>query len=339
MQGIKLAVALFLTGIMMVGLVGCAGKETEADTNSQDSGRTVEEMLGVEESVPEVYYNGKTYIENSDVSAYLFMGVDKSGELNPDDAHYREGGQADVQLVLVVDEAKESYAILQLNRDTMTKVQVLSYSGTPMEKVVQQIALAYAYGDGGESSCENAVQAVSDFLYGIEIKGYASLVLDAIPVLNDWVGGVTVTVKDDFSQVDPSLVMGETITLNGQQAYNYIRYRFNVADETNVSRMARHREYLAGLSKQLEAKLSQDINQINDLYKELEPYMVTDMSSGAIIKLINKCRNYTNEGIITIDGEVVQGEQFMEFYPDETAVKDMVMQLFYKEKAVPEGKD
>lgn len=339
MKRIKQALALFLAGIVMAGMVGCAGKEEAASGDSQESGRTVEEMLGLDEAVPEVYYNGKTYIENPDVSAYLFMGVDKSGELDPDDTYYREGGQADVQLVLVVDEEKETYCVLQLNRDTMSSVQVLSYSGTPMEKVVQQIALAYAYGDGGESSCENAVLAVSDFLYGVEIDGYASLVLDAIPVLNDWAGGVTVTVQDDFSQVDPTLVLGETITLNGQQAYNYIRYRFNVADETNISRMARHREYLAGLSDQLEAKISQGVNQINDLYKALEPYMVTNMSSGAMIKLMNKCRNYTNEGIITIDGEAVLGEQFMEFYPDETSVKETVMELFYMEKPTLEDSE
>lgn len=335
MNKVKKIIALFIAGIML-GMVGCASEEIQSAA-SEESGRTVEEMLGLDQPVPEVYYDGKTFVENPEVSAYLFLGVDKSGQLNEGDGYYREGGQADVQLLLVVDEGKEVYYILQLNRDTMTNVQVLSYSGDPMEKVVQQIALAYAYGDGGESSCENAVLAVSDFLYGIEIDGYASLALDAIPIVNDWAGGVTVTIQDDFSQVDPTLVMGETITLTGQQAYNYIRNRFYVGDETNISRMARHREYLSGLADKLETKVSQDADQINELYQQLQPYMVTDMSSNAMIKLANKCRNYTNGGTLTFEGEAVLGEQFIEFYPDETDVKDTVMDLFYKEKSTQEG--
>lgn len=336
MKKIKKAIAFLLAVLMLSATVGCGTEKETQQAVSDESGRTVEEMLGLDQPEPEVYYNGKTYVENPDVSAYLFMGVDKSGELDANEASYRQGGQADVQLVLVVDESKEVYRILQLNRDTMTNVQVLSYSGTPMEKVEQQIALAYAYGDGGESSCENAVLAVSDFLYGIEIEGFASLLLDAIPVLNDWAGGVTVTIEDDFSQVDPSLVMGETITLSGEQAYNYIRGRTNVGDETNLNRMARHREYLSGLASQLEAKVTQDVSQINELYKELQPYMVTNLSSGAMIKLADKCRNYTNGGVLTIEGEAVLGEQFMEFYPDENSVKDTVMELFYMEKPVQE---
>lgn len=337
MRKLDRVLVLALLGVMLLSMVGCASQEKEQLEVSEEAGRTVEEMLGLDQPVPEVYYNGKTYIENPDVSAYLFMGVDKSGEIDGEETYYREGGQADVQLVLVVDEGKEVYHILQLNRDTMTKVQVLSYSGDPMEKVVQQIALAYAYGDGGESSCENAVLAVSDFLYGVEIDGYASLLLDAIPILNDWAGGVTVTIQDDFSAVDPSLVMGQTITLTGQQAYNFIRSRTNVGDETNLNRMTRHREYLSGLASQIESKMQQDVNQINDLYQQLEPYMVTNLSSGAMIKLADKCRNYTDGGTITIQGEAVLGEQFMEFYPDESSVKETVMSLFYMEKPTQEG--
>lgn len=50
------------------------------------------------------------------------------------------------------------------------------------------------------------------------IDGYAMVNVGAVSVVNDMVGGVTVTIEDDFSEVDPTLKMGETVTLMGEQA-------------------------------------------------------------------------------------------------------------------------
>ena len=49
--------------------------------------------------------------------------------------------------------------------------------------------------------------------------------MDGMALLNDYVGGVQVTVKDDFSQVDSSLIQGETITLTGEQALIFVLVR------------------------------------------------------------------------------------------------------------------
>ena len=61
--------------------------------------------------------------------------------------------------------------------------------------------------------------------------------------MNDMVGGVTVTIEDDFSEVDPTLKMGETVTLMGEHAENYVRQRKEVADGRNESRMQRQSSY------------------------------------------------------------------------------------------------
>lgn len=52
--------------------------------------------------------------------------------------------------------------------------------------------------------------------------------MDGIVEMNDLLGGVTVTVEDDFSQVDSSLVMGKRVTLTGQQALTFVRSRRGV---------------------------------------------------------------------------------------------------------------
>ena len=140
------------------------------------------------------------------------MGLDAQGEAEKVE-EYDGTGQCDTLQVLVLDETNHTYTSLPINRDTMTDVKSLDDDGTYLATTRMQISLAHATGDGMETSCENTVDAVSNLLYGQTIDGYASLNMDAIEVLNHLVGGVTVTIEDDFSKEDPTLTMGETVTL------------------------------------------------------------------------------------------------------------------------------
>ncbi len=323
-RGQLLAAAL----LVLTMAVGCIG--TDPARTSDPAGKTVEEMLGTDSSLEPIYFDGKPYVLSPDVSSYLFIGVDKPGEVRQEEG-FNVGGQADVLLLAVVDDAAKTYHILQLNRDTMAQIRVLAMDGTPAGSFTGQLALSHFYGSGFEDSCENTVWAVSRYLYNTAIDGYIALQMEAIPVLNDWAEGVTVTVQDDFSAVDPSLKQGETITLNGQQAYNFIRARQNVEDQSNLNRMARHRQYLNGLTRQLQAKLSQNASSMAELYQMLTPYMVTDMGSGTITELAERCRSYADGGTLAIQGEAVAGEEFMEFYTDEQDLRKTVIHLFYTE--------
>lgn len=115
-------------------------------------------------------------------------------------------GQSDVLELLVIDTKKNTYHKLPINRDTITDVRSLDDDGSYLATTKTQIALAHANGDGMELSCENTVDAVSNMLYGIRIEGYISLNMDSIKILNHLAGGVPVTIEDDFSQSDKSLV-------------------------------------------------------------------------------------------------------------------------------------
>lgn len=317
--GAVLAVAL-LAGV----LVGCGKPVQEVD-----SGKTVEEMMGKDsESAQNVFYNGAWYQPAQDVESYLIMGVDRSGEATEGSA-LDGGGQADMLMVLVVNHQEKTYHVLQINRDTMTDVTVLGMQGDEIGTEKMQIAAAHSFGKGLEDSCENTVKAVSNFLYGVSMDGYAAIQMDAIPLINDWAGGVTVTIRDDFSQIDPSLVKGETVTLSGQQAYTFVRGRQHVGDSTNISRMARQVEYFNGLASQVRQLVEHDIASVAELYQTVTPYMVTDMGSGTVTKLAQRCKGYTNGGVVTLEGESKMGEKFMEFYATEDSVKQAVFSLFY----------
>ena len=135
----------------------------------------------------------------------------------------------------------------------MTDVPVLGIGGRPAGSVYGQLALAHTFGTGLEDSCDNTVKAVSDLLLGAPIDHYMALNMDAIPIANDAVGGVTVKVTDDFSAIDPSLPMGE-VTLRGEQATTFIRTRKGLGDQLNLSRMQRQKVYMEGFLEALRAK-------------------------------------------------------------------------------------
>ena len=59
------------------------------------------------------------------------------------------------------------------------------------------------------------------------IDHYVALSMDAVPVINDAVGGVAVRCMDDLTAYDPSLTEGAEITLMGDQALYYVRARMN----------------------------------------------------------------------------------------------------------------
>mgnify|MGYP001718301415 FL=1 len=94
------------------------------------------------------------------------------------------------------------------------------------------------------TSCQYMVDAVSNLFYGMPINGYVALNMNAVGMINDAVGGVTVTVPEDMTQVDPSFAEGAMVTLTGDQALKFTRYRDTEKDFSNNSRMERQKQYL-----------------------------------------------------------------------------------------------
>lgn len=215
-----------------------------------------------------------------------------------------------------------------INRDSMVEVQVLGMTGEVLQTQAAQIATAHAYGDGTERSCRNAVAAVSNMLGGKTIDGYVALNMDAVAILNDMVGGVPVTITSDFTDIDPSLQEGETITLQGQQALAFVRSRKGVDDETNLSRMARQRQYLAALEEKM---AQQDEEFVIRAYDAVSDYMVTDMGSGTVAELGEKMKTYEELPFLTIAGESGTDEEGSATYTlDQDSLQQAIMSLFYE---------
>ena len=156
--------------------------------------------------------------------------------------------------------------------------------------------------------------------------------MDAVPTFNDLVGGVEVTLLEDFTSVDPTMKKGETLTLTGEQALHYVRTRYGLEDSSNSTRMERQRQYLTALHTKVQQRLAEDDQFIVDSVTAISDSMISDRSVNQLQELMEKLSTYTLVEIDTIEGENVLGEVYVEFYPNEAALQKIVVDLFYKPK-------
>ena len=307
------------------------GAGTAASLSKEDQALVEElDLQEYEEIEPErtLFYKGKQYTYNDDLSVLLIMGIDDYGI---QEYEYRNTAQADLYLVAVFDPADSTCTVLQLNRDTMTKIPVIGFSGTVIGSITQQLALAHTYGSGMEDSCQNAVTTVSNLLYGVDIDNYFALRMDSIAILNDMVGGVEVTIEDDFTGVDDTLVQGETVTLLGEHAEKYVRARYTMLDDaTNLARMRRQRIYLFALLDKMRAAADKDSDFALKAYDAVGEYMVTDCTVNQLLDYVEKLSGDTLTEMIAPEGENIMGEKYMEFYVDEDALQQLVIDTFYE---------
>lgn len=275
-----------------------------------------------------IEYKGKRYKLRDDVQTLLIAGVDKFEDVPAADS-YNNDKCADFLVLLVVDRKARTYSTIYLNRDTITDVTVLGVGGKKVGTVKQQLSLAHTYGSGGEDSARNTARAVSAIFGGLRIDRFMTLTMDAVAVLNDAVGGVTLTIQEDLTAADPSFIQGETVTLRGEQALRFVRARGALEDSSNTSRMERQKLYLDALYGQMIAKFKEDDAFSSDVILDLTKFMSTNCSSGELERMMDAFEVIDRAKSYSLTGEYKMGE-YAEFYPNEDSVKEILVHLFYK---------
>lgn len=277
-----------------------------------------------------VVVDGVRYFPRQDITVLMVLGIDQYGEVESSE-FFRNKGACDLVALLVFDEKNEVCNILQLNRDTMLEMNVLGIDGSYAGTAYAQLALAHTYGSGLEDSCENTKETLTDFLKGVCIDHYVSLNMEAVPIINDAVGGVEVYVTEDFSEVNPMIHKGEML-LKGEQALHYVRTRREVGDSMNLSRMERHREYIRGFLQSYEAASETHDGFTMDLLEQLLPYMVTDSSLNTLSSMLDRYEEYELGEIVSPEGRNELEGNYMCFYVDEASLDELILRLFYAPK-------
>ncbi len=281
-----------------------------------------------------IKYKGRVMKYNEDITTFLFMGIDKNEEVK-EVAEGTNGGQADALFLLVFNPDESRIDVIGINRNTMTDINVYNEYGDFVTTTTAQICVQHGFGNGVEESCEYQVEAVKKLMYNLPIHGYAAINMKAIPIINDAVGGVNVEALSDVRNGRGRKVVskGDAVHLEGEDAFWYVKYR-DINDFASADlRLARQKQYLTTFMSQAKAQAKDNIGIVSELYNDLVPYMTTDVTFDEVAYLAPEVIGYSYDesSFHMLEGETKMGEEFEEFYPDEEALYDMIISIFYED--------
>lgn len=319
-KGLGIAAGVLILGIAVIGVVlGMADHYRINSDSSTDSRETIT-------------YKNETYVKKGNLETYLIAGIDAPGKVEKV-TEYDGTGQCDVLAVIVRDRSTDQCKLLSIDRNTITAVKSLDNDGTYLDTTDIQISLAHAMGFDQQVRAENTVDAVSHLLGDQTIDGYAMVNMGAIQVVNDMVGGVTVTIEDDFSDIDPSMKKGETVTLMGEQAEKYVRSRKEVADGSNQNRMSRQSNYEEAFKPAFRSKCAENSKFPLEVYHAMEDYMTTNISAKKFCRLAILMSDENQDEKVSISGTYgLDEDDWQTFTPDEDSLQEAILELFYQKQ-------
>ena len=168
-------------------------------------------------------------------------------------------------------------------------------------------------------------------MYNIPIDRVCVFNCEAIGVINDAVGGVEVTIENDFTDeseevLEPEFYKGNTLKLTGEQAVTFIRERDCTIFKSAMDRVERQEQYISSLVSTAKSKLKRNPMIALSILNKL-----TDISASELMYIAQLAgrTHFSMEDVTTIPGEVKMGEEFEEYHTDSTALKKMILEKFY----------
>ncbi len=328
----KSKLLLFFLGVLLigcfavVGIMWLVGKYSlrRASQNGEDAALQAMWLDGKE----------KTYRYRDDLLIFYIMGIDKGNEIENRDK-VKGGGQSDANFLVVLDPKDTSISIFSINRNAMTPIDIYDEEGNYVMAIDAQLAAQHNFGDGMEQSCEYQVKAMQSLMHGIPIHGYCAVNMAAIGAINDQVGGIDVTVLEDITVILSDVLVaqfheGENVHLMGNDAYWYLKYRDYEIFGTSDKRVERQRQYLNSFIPKAKAVMKSDVLFPIRMYQAIREEIVTDISLTESVYLATQIRKYSfEEGrFYYLPGETVMGDKYEEFYVDEEALQQMILNVF-----------
>lgn len=279
-----------------------------------------------------IKHKGVIYAYNEDILTFLIMGIDKNSDVRKV-AEGTDAGQADALFLAVMNPGEKTVSVIGINRNTMADIDIYNEEGAYVTTTKAQIAVQHGFGNGVEESCEYQKKAVAKLFYGLPVHGYAAINMSAIPTINDAVGGVEVTVLEDLTAKDASLVKDARVHLTGEAAFWYVKYRDISRFASADRRLERQKQYLEAFIGAAKDAVKKDIATVVSLYRAVSAQMVTDISIDEAVYLASVLADYqfNADNFYMLKGETVTGEKFEEFYADEEALYEMILDIFYEE--------
>ena len=148
-------------------------------------------------------------------------------------------------------------------------------------------------------------------MYNIPIDRVCVFNCEAIGVINDAVGGVEVTIENDFTDESGDCSIFKSA----------------------MDRVERQEQYISSLVSTAKSKLKRNPMIALSILNKLKENdcIYTDISASELMYIAQLAgrTHFSMEDVTTIPGEVKMGEEFEEYHTDSTALKKIVLENFY----------
>lgn len=311
------------------------------DANMENRENTSEDSISEEEQEGfYITYDGKQYQYNSDVINILCLGIDKDIPIEEKRETGSEG-LADVVILASIDTKEDTLKFLAVPRETIVPVKLIDTKGNFVRTENEQITLQYAYGQTAEKSCELMIDTVSNLLFQLPIQRYCAINFQALPALNDAIGGVDLVSIETVHWWNGSFYEGQQMHLEGQAALDYVRQRDETIPKSSMGRLERQKQYVTCYLEQAKEAVGRDLTLPVKMFQSLTENMCTDVTVADITYLVPELLNMeiNLENISMVPGETITGGEHEEYHVDADALKQLVIQMFYKEVPAEQTND
>lgn len=297
-----------------------------------------------------VTYQDEEYVYDQNLINILVLGVDNSNPISME-ALPGDLGQTDAMYLLSLNKETNEVRIIGIPRDTMVPVSIMNNENELSGVFPMQITVQYAYGNNVENGSKLSSQAVSSLLGNIPIHKVCVINWDTVALLNDAIGGVTVTIQESFTDesgmvLAPEFYQGNTVTLKGEQAWLFVKERDCNVFGSAMTRVSNQEEYMNAFLDQAKDKFKSNPFLPFDMCLKIinSDCYYSDLSIPEYVYMISQVSDFqiAEENMMTIPGEVEKGMQynafydrevetgFEEFHTDENELKEFVLTHFYK---------
>ena len=286
-----------------------------------------------------IIYNGEQYPLKYGLMSVLLIGTDRYPEDERTDGEKESNNSAfaDFLVLLVFDHNRKTLTPIHICADTLCKIPGDSAENNNNQK----IGLAYSYGKSKKDGCKNICEAAEALLYGAPVDHYAAIDMEAIPLVNDLLGGITIILQDDFSALGSDFLRGNSVTLHGSEALAYIRRQGQESTDGHAQRRARQQQYLdavignisqaKGLPNLFDSSVRETIAKDPKLAKTgikgAADYLCTDLSMSRMTDLFKKVGEYEVLPSVCLKGDYLEGNDFI-FRADDASLWECVRSTF-----------
>ncbi|MCR4902733.1 MAG: LCP family protein [Butyrivibrio sp.] len=331
------AVAMGIIGAAGAGGVLLAGRQNTTVVRRADSSETARtessvsaesDSAGTDNYIKDTFdgsvtYEGVKYEVNTAIDTVLFLGIDSSDQ-SREGIGIDEGGRSDTIILFAIDNENKVITPLEINRDTMVNVDIYDNDGNYLAQGLQHLTMQYSYGNTPSKASNLIKEKVSDLLCRTRIDSVISLTMEGIEPMVDSMGGVTLQLQTDETEIDPTYTKGTIVHLDGAAAFDFVHTRDIETRGSNESRMSRQTQFMLAFFQTIKETGDSIIETMEEAGGD---YLYEDIDADTMKHFTEYDRA---DKVYTLPGDSVEGKLHDEFYVDENKLTELVLELFYK---------